>query len=406
VSIEATALRLSRACPVCGASGATMLHCNAMVPVDGIDLSYDVRECSACGAAFADGLAPPSDYDRYYRDCSKYDLAADGGAIPASDFARAAVAVELAALAPRGRPAGVLDIGCGAGTLLAGFRDAGAVRLAGIDPGAESPATARRVHALDGVTIGTWRDALRRDDLGEFNLFCMTGVLEHLPEVDAVLGGLRSRMPASSCVLIEVPAVECFGEGDFEPFGEFSLEHVNFFSEAGLRVLARRLGFEVIATRIERAGGGVTGSLFALLQPSEPAVDDGRARCPGLGDYVLRSAAAFERVVAAWTAKLGDSPAIVYGAGSHSARLLATLEQRGLAVGIRCVVDGNPNLHGRRFGRWVVESPGVLKDSPQVPIVVSSFRSEVAIAQSLRARLANPIHTLYDRATGAGDGRR
>jgi hypothetical protein len=300
----------------------------------------------------------------------------------------------------------VLDIGCGVGTLLAAFRDSGAARLAGVDPGPDSPAAARRLHGLDEVTVGTWRDVVAREDLHGFDLFCMTGVLEHLPEVDAVLAGLRSRMRDTARLLLEVPAVECFLEGRFEPFGEFSLEHVNFFSEAGLRRLAARLGFRVLGARLERPGGSVTGSLFALLEPARSAPARDVERCRGLREYVAASAAALEHVVAGWVRQVGDAPVVLYGAGSHSARLVATLRLRGLAGNVVRVVDGNPNLQGRRFGRWIVESPAVLCDDPLLPVVVSSFRSQDAIAQSLRARLPNPVHTLYDAAPPAPVGSR
>jgi len=57
---------------------------------------------------------------------------------------------------------------------------------------------------------------------------------------------------------------------------------------------------------------------------------------------------------------------------------------------IAAVVDGNANLHGKRFGDWTVQAPDALPGYAGLPIVISSFRAEQAIARSLRERLQAP----------------
>ena len=46
--------------------------------------------------------------------------------------------------------------------------------------------------------------------------------------------------------------------------------------------------------------------------------------------------------------------------------------------------------HGKRFGDWTVQAPDALPGYAGLPIVISSFRAEQAIARSLRERLQAP----------------
>jgi hypothetical protein len=86
---------------------------------------------------------------------------------------------------------------------------------------------------------------------------------------------------------------------------------------------------------------------------------------------------------------------VIWGAGSHSARLMPTLAGRGLDRSVRAVIDSNPNLHGRSFGRHTVMPPDALRNWPDATVIVSSFRASAAIAMSLRARFTNAVCTLY-----------
>ncbi len=85
---------------------------------------------------------------------------------------------------------------------------------------------------------------------------------------------------------------------------------------------------------------------------------------------------------------------LLYGAGSHSARLLPRLPADTQAR-IAGVVDGNVNLMGKRFGAWTVQPPASIADTPELPVLVSSFRARDDIAVSLREKFPNPLVLLY-----------
>ena len=65
----------SRLCPVCRCSEKTILfHQNFSGFSDNNLLSsYDVVSCDDCGFCFADKIPDQTDFNKYYRDLSKYE---------------------------------------------------------------------------------------------------------------------------------------------------------------------------------------------------------------------------------------------------------------------------------------------------------------------------------------------
>lgn len=399
---ELRAPRMRRRCPICDYSAASQLYRNNFVPIDGIDLSYVVRECERCGAAYADEIAPPAELARYYATCSKYDVATALSDVAQVDRRRARTAAELV-VASAGAVRSVLDLGCGVGTLLDAFRSVGASRLVGFDPAPNSPEGAALLYGLHGVQVGSWADAASRLGLNEFDAICLTGVLEHLADVGQVLSTIRSSMRAGAVLLVEVPAVERFTDEPCEPFGEFSLEHLNYFCASGLRRLAARTGFAVQTAQIIATGPSVTPSIFAVLL-ADGCGEVSPQRAHPLGQYVAISAAEFRRSLERFHDASRSGPLIIYGAGSHTARLLAALDGSRTLASVAAIVDGNRNLQGRQIGQWTIEPPDFVQSRPGMPIVVSSFRSQSPIAGWLRSNAPNPVLTLYDLAAEkAGD---
>lgn len=392
-----TAPRFHRACPVCGDDAPRRLKHNRLAPLDGFDLSYAVARCGACGFHYASELPPPAVYDAYYRSLSKYDLTPENDDLPPPlrDRARQALALCRPHL-----PAGavVTDIGCGSGALLLAFRDAGHRRLYGIDP---APAAAQRAIG-DGadcrVVAGSLRQAATLP-LGDSDLVCLTGIAEHLPRLREDLGWLCAQLPARARVLIEVPALETFpGSADevFEPYGELSLEHLQYFDANALERLLADLGWRPLALAIEPNTGG-TASLFGLFERGtpirevSPTAEAARRRFDA---YLLGSARRQQEVLQR-IAATGTGAFLIHGAGSHTARLLPDLADAGQIGRVVGIVDNNPNLHGKALGGFTVEPAATLAAHPGLTVLVSSFHAQEAIAGSLGH--AHPLLRLYDR---------
>jgi SAM-dependent methyltransferase len=388
-----------RPCPVCGAADANALHFNRLAPLDGHDLSYRVASCAACRFAFADRLAAPETYERYYRSLSKYDIAASALEVPEVDRMRARATVDLVA-AHVDRKARIIDLGCGSGVLLDALRRAGWSRLAGLDPAPGASERARRLFALEEVHSGSLRDLPPQLEVGNAGLVCLAGVLEHLPRLREDLEALVSRLAPDAKVLVEVPALERFGPARFEPFGEFSLEHLQYFSAASLSALFAALGFRPLALELVGLQAGTTDSVLALFARGEAPRLDAPDDLARLQSYVERSA----RAMAAVLARIDACDArriFIYGAGSHSSRLLPELLARGMGDRLAGIVDANPNLQGKPLGPLAIEAPEALARDPRATVLLSTFRSQEPVARALAAHYANPLLRLYDSGFGA-----
>jgi FlaA1/EpsC-like NDP-sugar epimerase len=139
---------------------------------------------------------------------------------------------------------------------------------------------------------------------------------------------------------------------------------------------------------------GTTDSLLCLYQRavsaelSQPETND------ELSLYITEST---KRLAPALnTIMESDGELIIFGAGSHTARLLPYLRQGDCLQRVLAIVDNNPNLQGKQMDRWVVAQPEqVLKLYPDAKVLVSSYRSQHAIADALKKHYSNTILTIY-----------
>jgi SAM-dependent methyltransferase len=360
-----------------------------MAPVDGLDMSYTIGRCAHCGFHYAQRLADDASFARYYQSVSKYDVA---NKISAIEQARIDAAI---AICDRQVPKGdmVVDLGCGYGALLGCMARVGWTNLHGVDPAPNSAQRAKEMFGLTSIHIGTMDSAHKVVALEKADLVCVMAVLEHLPNLRADMQTLLARLRPGCRILIEVPALDLFKAEGAEPFGEFSLEHIQFFSATSLGNFFSELGANTIALENVELPMLQSGSLFGLFE------NTGKARATGAiqpeGDGVFQAyLQGSQTTLQAALQRVPQTPLVIYGAGSHTARLIPKLEKTH-AEHLLAIVDGNPNLIGKPMGRWTIQSPDTLTTMQQAAVLVSSFRSEREIAASLRQRFPNPLVLLY-----------
>jgi SAM-dependent methyltransferase len=360
-----------------------------MLAIDGLDMSYEIGRCQLCDFHFAARLPSAAQYGAYYKAASKYDVASS---VSALDRLRIDAAIEfMNHWIPKDHQ--IVDLGCGYGALLAAMRHAGWSQVQGIDPAPQSAQRAREIFGLDGIHCSTLNSASSCVDLQRVDLVCLMAVLEHLPALREDLEQLLAQLRPGVRLLIEVPTVEGFYTEGAEPFGEFSIEHIQFFSSASLHNLFSDLGLCIIAERLQDLPLVASGSVFMLAE----AVPSGTSRVPlvpeprQLFDAYLHSC---QRIFQGVLERVPQGPFIIYGAGSHSARLVPRLPA-AVRANIVGIVDGNPNLHGKLFGDWTVLTPDWIASKPSLPVLVSSYRSQNDIAANLRGRYSNPLVLLY-----------
>ncbi|MBC5763634.1 class I SAM-dependent methyltransferase [Ramlibacter albus] len=378
-----------RACPLCRSRGSKLLFTNAMAALDALDMSYAVHECAECGFVFAGELPPEPDYSRYYARYSKYDHSSVVSVVDAARGEAAAALIENVVA----RDAPVVDVGCGSGTLLSLLKRAGYTNLHGVDPAPNAGKLANELFGLTGVRRGSMADCHEVVPIAEASVVMVMAVLEHLWDPQRDMAGLFARLRPGTHLMVDVPALETFDGERGEPFGELSLEHIQYFSRDSLDALMATLGAAPLSHRYVECGGMSGRALLALYQvtgkpgsvPRRSENDAATMRrylevCGGRLDKALARVPAREM--------------IVYGAGSHTARLLPQLGPR-CGAQVRLLADANPNLQGSRMGGSPIVAPAEIAKHPRLPVLVSSFRFQDEIEKQLAQRYPNELIKLY-----------
>jgi SAM-dependent methyltransferase len=248
------------ACPICGepliATGVAAY--DRLVTGEGL---FTVLECPFCRLGMTDPQLGQDDLARFYADSYYEDFYEhSGGRAVGGLLYRLRAVYRRRSGARRNRrppfdlpgvpPGCVLDVGCGAGELLADFGRRGWTTY-GVDPsGAAVAAAARRGATVHEGTLGDrpWPDL-------SFDLITMAHSLEHIVDpVEAVRQAVE-RLAVGGLLAIEVPNWACWQRDVFRGRW-FPLDlprHQQHFSPRALD----RLGAEV-GMRVRKAGTSST----------------------------------------------------------------------------------------------------------------------------------------------------
>ena len=360
---------------------------------------YDVTVCTSCGAGYADDIPRQEEFDRYYAEMSKYEHSYRDGKVSDVDAARFAEVVDLAG--PHVDTGDrIVDVGCATGALLSEFKRRGYSNLQGYDPSASCCGAAKRLYGID-VAESTINGLTAHPESAD--LVIMTGVLEHLADVDTSLNILKKILASGGMLYLEVPDASRYDEWFSSPYQFFSMEHVNFFSPQSLSNLLARHGFSpVFVQRVKRFIGtksvepGVaglfkfTGTTMDLLPDTETA--------PRLKNYVKESQE-LETSIHKTIATLAESrkPVAVWGVGTHTLRLLQTSNLKD--ANIVAFLDSNSRYHGKTINGILIEDPAKFLH-PEAAILISSHMAQEEIKDAIRNKFGweNEIICLYEGA--------
>jgi SAM-dependent methyltransferase len=391
----------SRPCPVCLAQKARLLFRQTFCAFSegGLLTGYDLVVCAQCGAAYADGIPAREVFDLYYARMSKYEQSQRSGELNSTDKERFAQVADL--LAAHLRPASrIVDVGCATGGLLAELQRRGFHHLLGLDPSPTCAAVAKRLYGIEVRTM-TMHELTALPE--RFDVAVLTGVFEHLPELDESITSLRKILQPGGLLYIEVPDASSYHQWFSAPYQFLSIEHVNFFSPASLSNLLARRGFDgVFARRVNRHLGphSIEPAVAALFSPTgkgAPAQRDLETE-PALLKY-LESSRRLEEEIQQKIARLAESqvPLAVWGAGTHTLRLLET-SKLGRAH-IVAFIDSNPRYQGKQLRGIPIVTPREFQ-SADATILISSQVAESEIKAQIRNQLGwtHPTICFYENA--------
>lgn len=394
-----------RSCPACGsrASGQHLFNVELRTP-DSHPLQggYPVVSCRNCGTGFADVVVPKSYYVDYYANLAKYGFEHEtittqfiepiwvsDNATRAASWIAGLIDIDFAR---------VLDIGCSTGALLSAMYRLGYREALGIDPSSESVNVAS---SREGVKVEVGSFEAVPSSIGKFDCVCLTGVLEHLWDLDEAMSAIVSLLNAGGIVYVEIPDADRYVDPYVAPFEDFSTEHVNHFSLSSLKVLASRFGLETIFERRTETplGPDVRAAAVAVawrVNPDVlPNVEYDTDLVNSLKQYVDQSSRDFREIRNGLDQRLGKSDEyILWGIGETSFKLLALdpLRNRRAAY----FVDSNASRRQFTFdGTRVLEPANLI--SGGLPIVASSLIRATAIVDASRSLgLENPVIRLDD----------
>jgi ubiquinone/menaquinone biosynthesis C-methylase UbiE len=398
VTIQAAAtLAAARPCPQCAGTAVQTLHDGRFVLPVGHPLEPVVRvvACDRCGFCFNDTRSTREDYDRYYREISKYadPRLSSGSGSSTEDNRRLAETAGLIREFAGATGGSILDIGCGAGGLLDSLAALGFTALVGMDP---APACAaevtRRGHR--GV-VGTLDDHPLGGDRA-FDGIVLSHVLEHVRDVPAALVSVRRLLAADGWLYVEVPDAARYSECLIAPYQDFNLEHINHFSAGSLRNLLAAHGWSVAceATKtLDLGHGRGYPAVYAFARPAAlaDAEPDLTAR-HALAAYVTASARKMQAIEPILASELQAGPIVVWGVGQFTMRLLGETSLGGAAIA--AFVDSNPIHHGRTLAGRPILAPAELHGhvTAATPIVIGSLVNLESIEAAIRGLgLANPV---------------
>ena len=263
----------------------------------------------------------------------------------------------------------ILDVGCSTGHLLYELQKKGYKNIFGIDP---SPKCKELAFKNFNINIGT-SDLFSFSSRKKFDLIIFAAVFEHLEQVKKALDKTSKLLSENGYVFISVPDGGSFNLDFEEPFGEFSIEHINFFSISYL------YQFMINYTPVHIYSDGKV--IYSLWKK-------GNDLNYSIVDYINKS----KKKLSDIKNVLDKTPSkiIVWGAGSLTQRLLKTTNIKSKTVRF---IDRDKNLVGKKLEGIPIISPQQVKNFKE-PILISSYRFKDDIVANIKSmKLKNKIIT-------------
>lgn len=387
---------MTRSCPVCFNKETKHIFTQRFGKNNVISVmdSYDVVVCCKCGLGYADNIPSQEEFNTYYAMMSKYEFDNKDGVV-AQDYITQYTKIVDFIIPHISTDARILDIGCSTGALLSVFKSRGYHNLLGLDP---STSCVRVVSELYGIPAIAG-DISSFCGEGTYDLIILSAVLEHLVDFEYSMKKIHSLLSDKGLLFIEVPDVERFHEFISAPFQQFSVEHINYFSQNSLSNLLTAYSFSILSAQRNESSLNMTidPDLFVLAKKNAgeetPVVSYDTVSKLSLLTYIQSCEDIDLKIRSIITEKLLHlDKFIVWGAGTHTQRLIGA----GLdTTKILYIVDSNKRYTGKKLDNIEIRLPHDIIEN--LPILISTYSYQAEITNMIRnvLNLNNEIVTLY-----------
>lgn len=261
----------------------------------------------------------------------------------------------------------VFESGCGDGQFSLILKDMGCEVLAN-----EPSAKARLACEAKGLTtIGNYVGADAFPELtGQFDAVVARQVLEHVPDPNDFMKGMKELLKPGGVGLIEVPSIEQALENS--RFFDFFPDHLSYFSSQALMNLFSRNSFDVV--RIARTMDGEYNEAWIKRQevPDFNQLQKAADSISGAFSEFLAHEAALGRKAAIW------------GAGAKGVLTLSMVNVGSIAY----LIDLDPVKQGRftPVSHLQVSSPERLLTEPVDTIIITALAYKDEIIRDLNTK--------------------
>jgi SAM-dependent methyltransferase len=388
---------MNRLCPICSSGEKEFLyHQNFHNNVISLMEKYDVVACKSCGFVYADNIPLQTEFNDYYAAMSRYEFTHNDGIVSKSYMNHTRGIVDFLALHVSNKKARILDIGCSTGGLLSLLKERGYSNLIGMDP---SPSCVRTIQQRYGIeAIASTISTMQSKEY--FDVIILSAVLEHLVDLNSSVQKVASLLRPDGLLFIEIPDSERFYAYIFTPFQQFSIEHINYFTQYSIANLLSRGCFEITEMLKGENRGNQTIDPNFLIVSKKSQRSDIRIRLDKAGEISIRKYIAqcckidleMKRNLREKLSK--ESKVIVWGVGTNTQRLL----DDGLELSkVLYFVDSNINYAGKKLHGIDIKLPNEIKENAPILILTYSYQEEVIHQIRGILKLSNEILTIYKR---------
>lgn len=382
---------MKRDCEICGSNKKEIIYNQRFVAPskNQFHSGYSVVICKTCGFVFADRIPAKNRIREYYRAMAKKSFYLHTN-INSEKENETSYKMEMSQRFVKTlqnitffarKKDSVLDVGCYTGELMFLLKKRGYRHLTGIDPSPTAVKIAQKKYGLDILESNMYDGKIAE----KYQVVLLTHVLEHIPDLRNFMNCVGKNIQVGGMVYIESPDADNFFISDSgrylpehrEPYQQFSMEHVNFFTKLSLFNLMTSLGYQL---KFLQSQVSVVATIASWWQKATPLVDDQTSF--NIKNYLANSARLLLSVEKHIKKLSKEGKLYVWGAGGYTQKMLAQTSMRKLSI--VAFIDSNPDYHGGMLNGKKIVAPEKIKSMPIYPILISTNAYQKKIIKQIK----------------------
>jgi len=366
---------------------------------------YDVVICRECNFAYADKIPTQDFFESYYKEMSKKTFY-----LKKSIYKKVNNSYYEKEMDKRlrysfsnfkkyiNKSMKILDLGCYTGELMHILKINGFKNLIGVDPSRYAGKMAKQKYGVKVIKASIFEDL---SSIGKFDFIIINHVLEHIKDLNSFLSIVFSLLKTNGMIYIETPDANNFfiSKSDKylpehqDPFQQFSVEHINFFTKVSLFNLLNRNGFKKVKLQSKVSVIAILSSVWKKNR----LLKDNKIK-NNLKKYLKES----NKLISSVQLKIKkirntENKIFVWGSGLHTQKLLGMTDL--IKCDIYAFIDSDENYYDARLVNKPIISPKIIYKKPKYPILISSQAYQDDILDQInKLGLKNRIITLYNNS--------